>query len=58
MRHKVIITVISSNVLTMNTFDVEVARARDSLNGRFFGGRTVRAEVYDQTLYEDNDLSG
>lgn len=36
----------------------EAIRARDSLNGRFFGGRTVRAELYDQTLYDDNDLSG
>ncbi|XP_077544432.1 poly(U)-binding-splicing factor hfp isoform X3 [Haemaphysalis longicornis] len=36
----------------------ESASARDALNGRFFGGRLVRAELYDQTLYEANDLSG
>ncbi|XP_077499412.1 poly(U)-binding-splicing factor hfp isoform X4 [Amblyomma americanum] len=36
----------------------ESASARDALNGRFFGGRIVKAELYDQTLYEANDLSG
>lgn len=36
----------------------ESAKARDSLNGRYFGGRIVKAELYDQTLYEANDLSG
>ncbi|RWS30398.1 poly(U)-binding-splicing factor half pint-like isoform X1 [Leptotrombidium deliense] len=36
----------------------EAISARDSLNGRFFGGRIVKAELYDQTLYDDNDLSG
>lgn len=35
----------------------EALRARQALNGRFFGGRTIRAEVYDQTLFDDNDLS-
>lgn len=33
-------------------------KARDSLNGRFFGGRMVRCDIYDQALYECNDLSG
>ncbi|EFX90167.1 hypothetical protein DAPPUDRAFT_300177 [Daphnia pulex] len=32
--------------------------ARDSLNGRFFAGRMVRCDIYDQALYECNDLSG
>ncbi|CAG2179962.1 unnamed protein product, partial [Oppiella nova] len=36
----------------------EAIKGRDALNGRFFGGRTVKAELYDQILYEDNDLSG
>lgn len=36
----------------------EALAARTALNGRFFGGRTVRAEIYDQTLFDDNDLSG
>ncbi|KAG8196611.1 hypothetical protein JTE90_014168 [Oedothorax gibbosus] len=36
----------------------EAIKARDSLNGRFFGGKIVKAELYDQTLYEANDLSG
>lgn len=36
----------------------EAIVARDSLNGRFFGGRIVKAEIYDQTLYDEKDLSG
>jgi len=32
-------------------------KGRDSLNGRFFGGRTVAAQVYDQVLYEEQDFS-
>ena len=32
--------------------------ARDKLNNRFFGGRKVLAEIYDQDLYDHNDLSG
>jgi poly(U)-binding-splicing factor PUF60 len=36
----------------------EAILSRDALNGRFFGGRIVKAELYDQTLYDDNDLSG
>lgn len=40
------------------TASSEALAARTALNGRFFGGRTVRAEIYDQTLYDNNDLSG
>ncbi|ELU09834.1 hypothetical protein CAPTEDRAFT_172934 [Capitella teleta] len=29
-----------------------------SLNGRYFGGRIVSAQKYDQDMYEANDLSG
>ncbi|ESO82632.1 hypothetical protein LOTGIDRAFT_108708 [Lottia gigantea] len=36
----------------------EVERGIASLNGRFFGGRRVRAEKYDMDLYENSDLSG
>jgi len=32
-------------------------KAKDSLNGRFFGGRHIRAEVYDQIMYEEQDFS-
>jgi len=32
-------------------------KGRDSLHGRFFGGRTVVAQVYDQVLYEEQDFS-
>jgi len=31
--------------------------ARDSLHGRFFGGRHVNAHVYDQIMYEEQDFS-
>lgn len=36
----------------------ETEQARDALNGRYFGGRLVRAELYDQALFEHGDLSG
>lgn len=36
----------------------EAERARDSLNGRFFGGRLVKAELYDQALFDHSDFSG
>merc|ERR1712073_89915 len=32
-------------------------KGRDSLHGRFFGGRTVVAQVYDQVLYGEQDFS-
>ncbi|XP_065339250.1 poly(U)-binding-splicing factor half pint isoform X4 [Cloeon dipterum] len=35
----------------------EAIIARDALNGRYFGGRLVRAEIYDQNLYDHNDFS-
>lgn len=38
------------------TFETE--QARDALNGRYFGGRLVRAELYDQALFDHGDLSG
>ena len=40
------------------TEPAEVDAAIAVLNGRFFGGRTVKAEVYDQALYDHGDLSG
>ncbi|XP_058808115.1 poly(U)-binding-splicing factor half pint isoform X2 [Phymastichus coffea] len=36
----------------------EAERARDSLNGRYFGGRLVKGDLYDQALYDNNDYSG
>jgi len=36
----------------------EAERARDSLNGRFFGGRLVKSELYDQALFDHSDFSG
>ncbi|XP_008178626.1 poly(U)-binding-splicing factor half pint isoform X3 [Acyrthosiphon pisum] len=36
----------------------EAEQARDSLNGRFFGGRLVKAELYDQALFDHSDFSG
>jgi len=37
---------------------IEAIRARDALHGRFFGGRRVIAELYDQSLFDHGDLSG
>lgn len=36
----------------------ETEKAKDALNGRYFGGRLVRAEMYDQALFDHGDLSG
>lgn len=36
----------------------DVIRGRDALNGRYFGGRLVQAQIYDQALFEHGDLSG
>ncbi|XP_014255066.1 poly(U)-binding-splicing factor half pint isoform X2 [Cimex lectularius] len=36
----------------------EAESARDALNGRYFGGRLVKAELYDQALFDHNDFSG
>lgn len=36
----------------------ETEKAKDALNGRYFGGRLVQAEMYDQALFDHGDLSG
>ncbi|BES98878.1 RNA recognition motif. (a.k.a. RRM, RBD, or RNP domain) [Nesidiocoris tenuis] len=36
----------------------EAEAAQESLNGRFFGGRRVKAELYDQSLFDHSDFSG
>ncbi|XP_077999019.1 poly(U)-binding-splicing factor PUF60-like isoform X2 [Glandiceps talaboti] len=36
----------------------EAEKAIESLNGRWFGGRLVGAETYDQVKFDSNDLSG
>jgi len=36
----------------------EVEKGCQSLNARFFGGRIVTAEKYDQDMYDSDDLSG
>lgn len=44
---------------TLNVFlSTEAEAAVEALNGRYFGGRTVRAYVYDQDLFDHADLSG
>ena len=39
-------------------FVSEVEKGVNALNGRFFGGRVLTAEKYDQEMYNANDLSG
>lgn len=36
----------------------EAEGAVEALNGRYFGGRQVRAAIYDQDLFDHGDLSG
>ena len=35
-----------------------VGLAMSALNGRYFGGRIVKAEIYDETAYNSKDYSG
>lgn len=37
---------------------IQVDAARAALDKRFFGGHTVSAEIYDQAMFDHNDLSG
>ena len=45
-------------LLYYNLFKIEAEKARSALHGRYFGGRRVTAEIYDQTLFHQNDFSG
>lgn len=36
----------------------DVIKGRDALHGRYFGGRLVQAQIYDQALFDHGDLSG
>lgn len=49
---------INNSSINQIKYTTEAVKARDALNGRYFAGRLVKAELYDQILYEDNDLSG
>lgn len=49
---------ITSCLTLVYNFISEVERACLSLNGRYFGGRIVTAEKYDQDLFDAKDLSG
>ena len=42
----------------MYFFFAEAEAAQDALNGRYFGGRRVKAEMYDQSLFDPSDFSG
>ena len=36
---------------------IEVEQAVANLNGRWFGGKTIRAEIYDDEKFEADDLT-
>lgn len=36
---------------------IEAEAAQKALDGRWFGGRMIRAELYDQEKFDANDLS-
>jgi poly(U)-binding-splicing factor PUF60 len=44
--------------LNFNEIFTEADKACSSLNGRYFGGRLVKAESYDQALFDHEDYSG
>ncbi len=37
---------------------LEAEKTAETLNGRWFGGRMIKAELYDQATYQAEDLSG
>jgi len=39
------------------TESIEAKKAKNALDGRFFGGRTVVALIYDQEMYDQQDFS-
>lgn len=45
-------------LLMLLLFFVEVEKACAALNGRYFAGRIVTAEKYDEDMFNANDLSG
>lgn len=45
-------------MLNQNNYFSEAEKACFGLNGRYFGGRLVKAESYDQNLFDHGDLSG
>lgn len=45
-------------IIYLNFVSVEADKASSALNGRFFAGRLVKAESYDQALFDHNDFSG
>lgn len=46
-----------SLVLFLYLLPAEADKAIKALNGRYFGGRVVTAEVYDEDKFEANDLT-
>ena len=46
-----------SLVLFLYFLPAEADKAIKALNGRYFGGRVVTAEVYDEDKFEANDLT-
>lgn len=47
-----------SHLIHDSLFILEAEKAKMALNGRFFGGRLVKADSYDQALFDHNDFSG
>lgn len=44
-------------LLLLFLFSAEADKAIKALHGRYFGGRIVTAEVYDEEKFEANDLT-
>lgn len=57
-RYSNFVVVLQLTVLGDRFVVSEAERARDSLNGRYFGGRLVKGELYDQALFDNSDFSG
>ena len=42
----------------LHLFLLGAEKSADTLNGRYFGGRKIKAELYDQAAYQAEDFSG
>lgn len=45
-------------ILVVLSVFTEAEKAASSLNGRWFGGHVIKAEVYDDIKFASGDLSG
>ena len=48
----------TSVIIDFFSFCAETEKAANALNGRWFGGRVIKAEAYDELKFGAGELSG